>query len=105
MSKQVKELTCKTLLVDVSKYPLNFLIFPHRLIANAYVGCSHGCHYCYAQWYCKKDEIRVKLNALEILRTELKKRVEKGKPKEPVCFGSISDHYQHPLKANINSHI
>jgi hypothetical protein len=39
MSRQVKELNCKTLLVDASEYPLNFLIFSHRLTANAYVGC------------------------------------------------------------------
>ncbi|MGD0071583.1 MAG: radical SAM protein [Candidatus Bathyarchaeia archaeon] len=94
MSKQIKELTCKTLLVDVSKYPLNFLIFPHRLTANAYVGCLHDCAYCYARWYCKQDEIKVKINAPEILKKELEKRIAKGKPREPVCFGSISDPYQ-----------
>jgi hypothetical protein len=31
MEKKIKELSCKTLLVDVSEYPLNFLVFPHRL--------------------------------------------------------------------------
>jgi len=97
MSKQIKELNCKTLLVDVSGYPLNFLIFPHRLTANAYVGCLHECVYCYAKWYCKRDEVKVKVNAPEILRKELQKRIAKGKPKEPVCFGSISDPYQ-PLE-------
>jgi len=94
MSKQIKELTCKTLLVDVSQYPLNFLIFPHRLTANAYVGCLHDCAYCYAGWYCKRDEVRVKLNAAEILKKELQIRIKKGKPREPVCLGSISDPYQ-----------
>src|ERR1039457_1277213 len=95
MEKKIIELSCKTLLVDVSEYPLNFLIFPHRLTANAYVGCIHDCAYCYARWYCKRDEVRVKLNAAEILKKELKNRVAKGKPKEPVCLGSISDPYQH----------
>jgi DNA repair photolyase len=94
MSKQVKELKCKTLLVDVSEYTLNFLIFPHRLVANGYVGCQHSCGYCYARWYCKHDEIRVKTNAPEILRKELESRIRKGNPREPVCFGSISDPYQ-----------
>jgi DNA repair photolyase len=94
MSKQVKELKCKTLLVDVSEYPLNFLIFPHRLVANGYVGCQNSCGYCYARWYCKQDEIRVKTNAPEILKKELESRIRKGKPREPVCFGSISDPYQ-----------
>jgi DNA repair photolyase len=60
------------------------------LTANAYVGCLHNCAYCYAKWYCKPDEIRVKLNAPEILKKELKNRI----PKEPVCLGSISDPYQ-----------
>jgi DNA repair photolyase len=94
MEKKINELTCKTLLVDVSEYPLNFLIFPHRLTANAYVGCIHGCGYCYARWYCKQDEIRVKVNAPEILKKELKNRIAKAKPREPVCLGSISDPYQ-----------
>lgn len=44
--------------------------------------------------YCKRDELKVKVNAPETLKKELKKRIEKGKPKEPVCLGSISDHYQ-----------
>jgi DNA repair photolyase len=72
----------------------NNMFFPHRLVANAYVGCVHDWGYCYAKWYCRKDEIRVKTNAPEILRKELKKRIEKGELREPVCFGSISDPYQ-----------
>ena len=94
MSKVVKELNCKTLLVDVSEYPLNFLIFPHRLTANVYVGCQHECCFCYGRWYSKPDELKIKINAPEILRKELQKRIDKDKPKEPVCFGSISDPYQ-----------
>jgi len=84
MEKKIIELSCKTLLVDVSEYPLNFLIFPHRLTANAYVGCTHECFYCYAKWYTKKAELRVKLNAPEILQKELKNRIDKDKPQEPV---------------------
>ena len=94
MEKKIVELSCKTLLVDVSEYPLTFLIFPHRLTANSYVGCTHDCSYCYARWYCKRDEVRVKVNAPEILRKELQKRIAKSKPREPVCLGSISDPYQ-----------
>jgi len=94
MEKKIIELNCKALLVDVSEYPLNFLIFPHRLTANAYVGCLHDCAYCYTKCSCRRDEVRVKVNAPEILKKELEKRIAKGKPKEPVCFGSISDPYQ-----------
>ena len=94
MEKKIIELKCQTLLVDVSEYPLNFLIFTHRLTANAYVGCIHDCAYCYARWYCKRDEIKVKINAAETLKKELQNRIAKEKPREPVCLGSISDPYQ-----------
>ncbi len=94
MEKKIIELSCKFFLVDVSEYPLNFLIFTHRLTANAYVGCLHDCAYCYARWYCKRDEIRVKINAAEILKKELQNRIKKGKPREPICLGSVSDPYQ-----------
>ena len=94
MEKRIVELPRKTLLVDVSDYPLNFLIFPHRLTANAYVGCLHDCTYCLARWYCKRDEVRVKTNAPEILKKELQRRIAKAKPREPICLGSISDPYQ-----------
>lgn len=58
------------------------------------MGCSHNCSYCFAKWYCKQDEVRVKVNAPEVFKTELQKRIAKHKPKEPVCLGSISDPYQ-----------
>ncbi len=102
MEKEIKELTCKTILVSVDQYPLIFLIFPPRLTANAYVGCLYDCAYCYAKWYCKRDEIKVKINAPEILKKELQNRIAKGKPREPVCFGSISDPYQ--TAENIGRH-
>jgi DNA repair photolyase len=38
--------------------------------------------------------VRVKVNAPEILKKEVEKRIAKNKPREPVCFGSISDPYQ-----------
>lgn len=75
MEKKIIELSCKTLLVDVSNYPLNFLIFPHRLTANTYVGCIHDRAYCYAKWYCRRDEVNVKVNAPEISRKELQNRI------------------------------
>jgi DNA repair photolyase len=34
--------------VNVSDYPLKFLIFPRRPTAYAYVGCQHDCAYCHA---------------------------------------------------------
>jgi len=94
MEKEIVERTCQTILHTTSCYPLNFLIFPHRLVANAYVGCTHDCVYCYAKWYTRKGQVKVKTNAPERLREELNKRIEKNKPREPVCLGSISDPYQ-----------
>jgi len=94
MEKKIVELSCKTLLVDISEYPLNFLIFPHRLTANAYVGCFYDCVHCHAKWHCRKDEVRVKVNTPEIFRKELQSRIKRNKPREPVCLGSISDPYQ-----------
>jgi DNA repair photolyase len=94
MEKEIVERSSQTILHDTSVYPLNFLIFPHRLVANAYVGCIHDCVYCYAKWYSRKGQVTAKINADKILRKELEKRIEKNKPREPVCFGSISDPYQ-----------
>lgn len=94
MEKEVTERTCQTILHDTSTYPLIFSIFPHRLTANAYVGCIHDCVYCYAKWYSRKGHVTVKTNAHERLRYELRKRIEKNRKREPVCLGSISDPYQ-----------
>lgn len=88
------ERTCQTILHDTSSHPLNWCVFPHRLVANAYVGCQHDCVYCYAKWYTRKGQITAKVNAPERLKKELKKRKEENKPREPVCLGSISDPYQ-----------
>jgi DNA repair photolyase len=94
MEKEIVERSSQTILHDTSKYPLNFLVFPHRLVANAYVGCGQDCVYCYAKWYTRKGQITAKINAHEILKKELEKRIKEDKPREPVCLGSISDPYQ-----------
>jgi DNA repair photolyase len=64
---------------------------------NPYVGCAHGCRYCYAAfmkrftnhtepWGCFVD---VKINAAEVLEKQLK-RTEKGS----VIISSVTDAYQ-----------
>jgi len=68
---------------------------------NPYVGCSHGCLYCYAKEYTKASEvvenwgwvIAVKRNLLEVLYREVK-RVRRG----VVGLGTITDGYQ-PVEA------
>ncbi|KUJ93820.1 MAG: hypothetical protein XD40_0951 [Archaeoglobus fulgidus] len=66
---------------------------------NPYVGCAHGCIYCYARLYCQKEigerwgEIVVlKENLPEVLGRELRRRVE-GR----VVLSTLTDAYQ-PLE-------
>lgn len=64
---------------------------------NPYVGCYHGCRYCYATFmkkYTGHTEawgsfVDVKMNAPEILQRELKRK-EKGR----VIISSVTDAYQ-----------
>lgn len=91
---KIVEKCCQTILHDVSGHKLTWCIFPHRLTATAYIGCTHDCRYCYAKWYAPAGKMTVKVNAAERLRKELKNRIQRNKPLEPVCLGSISDPYQ-----------
>ncbi|MCX7856986.1 MAG: radical SAM protein [Deltaproteobacteria bacterium] len=64
---------------------------------NPYVGCAHGCHYCYARFikrFLHVEEmwgnfICVKVNAPELLEKEVKK-----KKKGDVWISGICDPYQ-----------
>jgi len=67
---------------------------------NPYIGCEHGCTYCYARfmkrWTGHKEEwgqfVDVKINAMRLLRREIgKKRVGK------VWISGVCDPYQ-PLE-------
>ncbi|MEL9940547.1 MAG: radical SAM protein [Ignisphaera sp.] len=68
---------------------------------NPYIGCSHGCLYCYARDYVPNREvvdnwgyvIYVKKNLLDVLEREVK-RFRKG----VVGLGTITDGYQ-PVEA------
>ena len=74
---------------------------PFRWTINPYRGCSHACVYCFARpthKYLDMDagrdfekEIVVKVNAPEVLRTELAKKSWKG---EHVALGTNTDPYQ-----------
>ncbi|MCD6503382.1 MAG: radical SAM protein [Thermoplasmata archaeon] len=65
---------------------------------NPYVGCSHACVYCYADYYTRRiygvrepwgDYVYIKENALELLKNEIKY-------KDPgnIYFSSLTDAYQ-----------
>jgi DNA repair photolyase len=74
---------------------------PFRWTINPYRGCSHGCEFCFARpthtylgFNAGRDfakEIVVKVNAPEVLRTELAKRSWK---REHVALGTNTDPYQ-----------
>lgn len=74
--------------------PLNWTINPYR-------GCRHACVYCFARpthtYYGLNagadfhSKIFVKINAPQLLRTELSRPGWKG---ETICLGSVTDPYQ-----------
>ena len=90
---KIREISCKTILnkSNLADFTL-----------NCYVGCSHGCLYCYA-CYMKKfkphpeawgEFVDVKVNAPEVLA----RQVQKIKPAGEVFMSSICDGWQ-PLEA------
>jgi len=74
---------------------------PFDLSLNPYRGCEHGCSYCYARpthSYLDlspgldfETRLVAKVNAAELLRTELARRSHVA---SPVCIGSATDAYQ-----------
>lgn len=60
---------------------------------NIYKGCCHGCIYCDSRSDCYHiedfDRVRVKENALQIIRDDLRRKVKKG----VVGTGAMSDPY------------
>ena len=89
----VKEIHCKSILtksgIEVVDYAL-----------NPYVGCGHGCVYCYASFMKRftghKEEwgtfVDVKVNAAEVLVRQMR-RAKRGN----IAFGTVTDPYQ-PLE-------
>src|SRR5512137_96935 len=87
----VKEIRSKTIL-SASKI--------QDYVINPYVGCQHGCRYCYAR-YIKKftnhkeawgDFVDIRINAPELLTVEIKKK-KRGR----VWVSGLCDPYQ-PLE-------
>jgi DNA repair photolyase len=69
-------------------------------VINPYLGCAHGCRYCYAVFMGKYSRhhgqarwgsfVEVKANLLEVLRAELRR---KGQPAKAL-LSSVCDPYQ-----------
>src|SRR6478752_8121731 len=89
-----QEITCRSALNPVKGMPFNWTL-------NAYRGCTHGCHYCFARRYQTQFElgpgdefsslIFVKVNLIDVLRRELDKPSWK---REQVGLGTATDPYQ-----------
>jgi DNA repair photolyase len=74
---------------------------PFAWTINPYRGCEFGCHYCYARythefmemWDSRDFELKIyaKVEAPELLRTELRQGRDKGLP---IALGTATDPYQ-----------
>ena len=67
---------------------------------NIYRGCSHGCIYCDSRSDCYRevnfDTVKVKEDALRIIRDDLRRKVKKG----VIATGAMSDPYN-PLEQKL----
>jgi DNA repair photolyase len=87
---KVKEIFAKSILTKTGISGFDYCI-------NPYVGCGHGCRYCYASFMKRFTGhlepwggfIDVKVNAHHLLRKQLK-RAKQG----VVAFGTVTDPYQ-----------
>ncbi len=89
----VREIECKSILTKSGIEGVDYAI-------NPYVGCSHGCVYCYAIFMKRfsghKEEwgtfVDAKVNATEVLARQMRR----AKPGN-IAFGTVTDPYQ-PLE-------
>jgi DNA repair photolyase len=86
----IKEIQAKTLL-STTRNPAAW--FGVRYVLNIYRGCEHRCIYCDSRSDCYRiedfNDVLVKVNALELLRRELRSKRLKG----TVGTGAMSDPY------------
>ncbi len=89
----VREIECKSILTRSGIEGVDYAV-------NPYVGCEHGCEYCYATFMKRftghQEEwgtfVDVRVNAAEVLARQLKR----AKPGN-ISFGTVTDAYQ-PLE-------
>ena len=89
-----QEVTCRSALNRVQGMPFSWTL-------NAYRGCTHGCHYCFARRYHSQFEINsgdefasmilVKTNLIDVLTRELDRPSWK---RHRVAVGTATDPYQ-----------
>ncbi|MBC7105567.1 MAG: radical SAM protein [Firmicutes bacterium] len=89
---KVGEILCKTAL-NRSRIP------GYRYCLNPYLGCAHGCRYCYADTTLRfsghparwGEFVAAKVNFPEVLRRQLGR---KGDPAGRILVGTVTDAYQ-----------
>nr|MDO8079497.1 DUF5131 family protein [Candidatus Freyarchaeota archaeon] len=94
MIEEVREIFCKSILSQSGIGGVDYSI-------NPYVGCSHGCAYCYARFmmrYAKTKQpwgnfLHAKINAPTVLVKEIK-----SKKPGTVLLSSVCDPYQEQEK-------
>ena len=89
-----QEVTCRSALNRVHGMPFKWTL-------NAYRGCTHGCHYCFARRYHAQFEmdaddefasvILVKSNFVQVLAKEIDRPVWR---RDHVAMGTATDPYQ-----------
>ena len=92
MKVKIKEISSKSILSSSKVYDY---------VVNPYVGCQHGCSYCYARFMKRftghkelwGDFVDVKINAVDLLNKEIER-----KKKGTVWVSGVCDPYQ-PLEA------
>lgn len=90
----IAEVMCKSVLSKSRIYDVDYSV-------NPYIGCEHGCAYCFARFMAKKAYrgaewgmfVNVKINALKVLTGELA-----SSKRGLVLLSSVTDPYQ-PLEA------
>jgi DNA repair photolyase len=90
---QLAEITIKTALVKSGIPGVEYVI-------NPYLGCGHGCKYCYAVFmkkYARRFQgqpwgsfVEAKVNIAEVLRRELARKRQRGR----ALLSSVCDPYQ-----------
>lgn len=86
----INEINCKSIVNPSNISDIKYTI-------NPYIGCSHGCLFCYARFMCKFTNhnmewgtfVDVKINAVEILKKQLKK-LKTNK----IMLSTVTDPYQ-----------
>lgn len=94
MRAAYREEPCRTALNRVSGMGFRWSL-------NPYTGCVHRCAFCYVRGFERRADrpsddrygasIRVKINVVEVLRTELRRRTWR---RETVAIGAATDPYQ-----------